>query len=134
MGVSAGGTLPAPLVINTTYFLIKTATANEYKFALTIEDAYAGTAISLTTAGTGTFTAFLPVGAEVGLTLNKINPDNVPVLTTADDYISNAGGSDIAVTGFPSNKRIQNTINPGSPNDPFNVQQATTYMNLLIKL
>ena len=52
---NAGGALPTGLSANTNYFLIK-LTDTTAKLATTITNAFAGTAINLTTAGTGTNT------------------------------------------------------------------------------
>jgi hypothetical protein len=59
------GTLPAPLAISTPYYLIPRTTTT-FKLATTFANAVAGTAIALTTAGTGTHTATLsrPVNSE----------------------------------------------------------------------
>jgi hypothetical protein len=51
---NVGGGLPAPLVAGTTYFVIReTGNNNRFKLAASSADATAGTAIDLTTAGTG---------------------------------------------------------------------------------
>lgn len=52
---NAGGALPAPLEAGTPYWAIKTGD-NTLKFAASLEDALAGTAIDLTTDGSGTNT------------------------------------------------------------------------------
>jgi Skp family chaperone for outer membrane proteins len=52
--------LPAPLAVDTTYFMIKRA-ANELALAASAADATAGTAITLTSAGTGTLKITAPV-------------------------------------------------------------------------
>lgn len=49
--VGPGGTLPAPLVAGTTYYVIK-LTASTIKLATSLANALAGTAIDITTAGT----------------------------------------------------------------------------------
>jgi len=53
---NSGGALPSPLVANTYYFVIR-IDANTYKLATTRANAIAGTAINLTSDGTGTQTA-----------------------------------------------------------------------------
>lgn len=52
---NSGGGLPGGLAINTTYWTIR-VDANAFKLATTQANAFAGTAIDLTTAGTGTHT------------------------------------------------------------------------------
>jgi Skp family chaperone for outer membrane proteins len=52
--------LPAPLTADTTYFVIKRA-ENEIELAASAADATAGTAITLTTSGTGTLKLTIPV-------------------------------------------------------------------------
>lgn len=53
--VSTSGALPNPLLAATDYFVIR-VTANTFKLAASLPDAQAGTAIDLTTNGTGTQT------------------------------------------------------------------------------
>lgn len=53
--VSSSGSLPSGLSASTNYFVIK-VTATTYKLATTIANANAGTAIDITSAGTGTHT------------------------------------------------------------------------------
>jgi hypothetical protein len=57
--VSTTTTLPSPLAAATTYYIIRvdTNSAKRYKLATTAANAYAGTAIDITTSGTGTHTA-----------------------------------------------------------------------------
>lgn len=66
--VSTSGTLPAPLVVLTNYFVI-VVDANTFKLALTLADALAGTPVDLSTAGTGnqTVTPTALAGASVKL-------------------------------------------------------------------
>ncbi|WP_206689912.1 hypothetical protein, partial [Streptococcus pseudopneumoniae] len=52
---SSTGTVPAGLVAGTTYWLIYVS-AGVYKVASTMRDAYLGTAINLTSQGSGTHT------------------------------------------------------------------------------
>ena len=54
------GTLPAPLAIATDYYVIKPEGDDTYKLATSLANAQAGTAIDLTTAGTGTTTLQIP--------------------------------------------------------------------------
>lgn len=51
--LTSTGTLPAPLAVNTPYYIIPTGTALVYKLATSLLNAQAGTAIDLTTIGTG---------------------------------------------------------------------------------
>jgi hypothetical protein len=57
--VSTTTTLPSPLAAATTYYIIRgsTTSAKRYQLATTVANAYAGTAIDITTSGTGTHTA-----------------------------------------------------------------------------
>jgi hypothetical protein len=50
------GTLPAPLATATTYYVIKDADAKNYRLATSVANAYAGTAIDITSTGSGTHT------------------------------------------------------------------------------
>jgi hypothetical protein len=57
--VSTTTTLPSPLAAATTYYIIRgdTTSTKRYQLATTAANAYAGTAIDITTSGTGTHTA-----------------------------------------------------------------------------
>jgi hypothetical protein len=50
------GTLPAPLAVGTTYYVIVDTSRSVFRFATSIANAAAGTAIDITTTGTGTHT------------------------------------------------------------------------------
>lgn len=85
---STSNTLPAPLVAGTVYFLIYVSN-NTFKVATTLANANAGTAIDLTTTGTGTHTV-------TGVTIGTI-------LHIRKDYRSNY------IFALDSNGRVWNT-------------------------
>lgn len=62
-------TLPSPLATGTSYYVIKTAMANEIKLASSAANAIASTAIDITSSGTGvhTLTAWTPLFKVSGL-------------------------------------------------------------------
>lgn len=63
---NSGGALPAPLAAATPYYVIK-VDADNIKLATSVANAYAGTAIDLTTNGTGTQTLAAATGCERGM-------------------------------------------------------------------
>lgn len=72
--------LPAPLAINTVYFVIATGTAGQIKLATTSANAFAGTSIDLTT--TGSSTGFFNVSiAATDIVINAILVD-IPEFAT----------------------------------------------------
>ena len=79
------GTLPAGLALATTYFWIQT-TATTGKLATTQANAFAGTQIDITDAGTGTHT------------LTRIYEDTVTVPTISQTVTANAGTDVVSLT------------------------------------
>lgn len=59
--LSTSATLPLPLQAATDYWIIKTGTANQIQLASSRANALAGTAIDLTSAGTGSHTIAIPI-------------------------------------------------------------------------
>ena len=86
ISVASTGSLPAPLVTGTTYFAVK-VTDTGYKLATTIANAIAGTTIDLTTAGTGTLTAFhvdyATYAIDGSVDTSQTAYDNIKALLTA---------------------------------------------------
>ncbi len=76
--VTTGGTLPAPLVVLTNYFIIK-IDADTFSFATSLVNALAGTAINLTTQGVGNST-FTPTAlAAASIKLQQAENTSYPV-------------------------------------------------------
>lgn len=92
------GGLPAPLALATDYFIIK-VDADNFKLATTLNNATAGTAIDITTQGTGnhTFTPTALAGASIklqesndGSTWDDISGSSTNITVTADVWLSQA--------------------------------------------
>ncbi len=69
--VSTTGTLPAPLVVSTDYYIIRLS-ANTYQLATGLRKAMAGTPVDLTTTGTGTHTVTTVPGLAHGVTISPV--------------------------------------------------------------
>ena len=84
--VSSTATVPSPLVAGTTYYAIK-ATDTSYQLATTMANAFAGTAIDLTSAGSGQHTLaqvnYAAYACDGTIDTNQTAYDNVRALLTA---------------------------------------------------
>jgi hypothetical protein len=99
---NSGGGLPAPLVANTVYYGIYVA-AGTYKLATSFSNAIAGTAIDITTAGTGTHTAVL----------GSFNlPNTLPIVldSTAKGQQFRLNSSNWRFTAFGAAHQLQTTV------------------------
>ncbi len=88
--LTSSGTLPAGLSLATDYFIIA-ATSGTVKFATSLANAEAGTAVDITAAaggGTHTFTPTALAGAS--LTLQKSNSYNIDGVTAVWDAVESA--------------------------------------------
>ena len=84
--VSSTATVPSPLVAGTTYYAIK-VTDTSYQLATTLANAFAGTAIDLTLAGSGQHTLaqvnYAAYACDGTIDTNQTAYDNVRALLTA---------------------------------------------------
>lgn len=84
--VSSTTTVPTPLVAGTTYYAIK-VTDTSYQLATTMANAFAGTAIDLTSAGSGQHTlaqvSYAAYACDGTIDTNQTAYDNVRALLTA---------------------------------------------------
>ena len=84
--VSSTATVPSPLVAGTTYYAIK-VTDTSYQLATTMANAFAGTAIDLTSAGSGQHTLaqvnYAAYACDGTIDTNQTAYDNVRALLTA---------------------------------------------------
>ena len=84
--VSSTATVPTPLVAGTTYYAIK-VTDTSYQLATTMANAFAGTAIDLTSAGSGQHTLaqvnYAAYACDGTIDTNQTAYDNVRALLTA---------------------------------------------------
>lgn len=85
---TTSGTLPAPLAINTNYFVIRVS-ATTIKLATTLANALVGTAINLTTAGTGNLTLTNTLTARA---LGQVGGEENHILTVAEMPAHTHGG------------------------------------------
>ena len=111
---NSGGALPAGLSLNTEYFFIA-VTASTFKLAASRENAFSGTAIDITDAGTGTHT-YVPLPDKVYMFVFRNNAiDYVDV--TSDTFISGAGWvSGWKTMNTPTNKTYQHHAIVGQDN------------------
>lgn len=118
--VTSSGTLPAPLVAGTVYYIIKLGGANQFKLATSAANASAGTAIDLTSAGTGTQT----MTPRVAVTLTVFTP----TFTTLNVYEPTVLNGE-----SPNGKRDTPTVTSGSPHNPIilNVPDAVMVVELV---
>lgn len=134
----SGGGLPTPLVAGTVYYAI-VVDATNISLATNTGNAIAGTAIVLTSAGTGTVAAGFshllgsPVGEESHLqATNEVGVHNhgfsVPFSNQAN---SRGGGAADTVTNAVA---FNGNTNNSAQNVPMNIIQPTVYMNVFIKL
>jgi hypothetical protein len=95
-----GGSLPPPVVINTTYYIIN-ATATTFQISTT----FGGSALVLTGNGSGTIIAQLPDGLSTSTTYYTIrfSSTSIRVATTYDNAINNIY-IDLLSNGSPSNE------------------------------
>lgn len=134
---NSGGGLPSPLAANTVYFVsANNISTTTMKLSTTLENAYSGVDIDITTSGTGTQTIQNALGAYVGESKHTQSiSELVAHQHTAPVYSLSAGGnalfSNYETGGSQSNTAI--TDSTGS-STPFNVIQPTTYANVFFKL
>lgn len=137
---NTGGGLPAPLAANTVYFVsANSITDTTMKLSTTIENAYAGTDINITTAGTGTQTVQNALGAYVGeskhtMTITEIAAHDHGAESPAINLVGTGGTSNQYSTAGANAGTLSAATAPTGDGTPFNVMQPTTYMNVFIKL
>lgn len=138
----SGGSLPAPLVAGTVYYAI-VVDGTDISLATTTANALVGTAIALTSAGTGTVTSVYAetLGNFLGeeLHLQQNNEVGVHAHTTqAGFFVLDQDAGDVQLAGGGTNtSRTRNTTannQSASSQVPFNIMQPSVYMNVFIKL
>ncbi len=109
--VSSTGTLPAPLIANTRYFIVS-PTANDFKLSATAF----GAAINLTTAGTGTIKVYANRWGSTGY-YNSFVVGSGNALTTVTPYASKSiilgGGNTASSLGYARIFGNENTVTGG---------------------
>ena len=134
---NSGGALPTPLVANTPYYVINLSPTT-LKLAYEVNEAQAGTAIDLTSAGTGTNTLLSALGAAFGegrhtQTIAELAAHtHGPGAGTAFDVLAAGAGSGNFNAGT-QNTFAATTAATGS-STPFNIMQPSSFMNFYIKL
>lgn len=135
---NSGGALPNPLVAATTYYVIN-IDSTHVKLATTLANAVAGTAIDITTAGTGTQTITVTFTARA---MGEYLGESTHAQTVAElvshfhEYNEPSNGGATYQAGGPeplATSTPDNTAATGG-STAFNIMQPTTHMNVLIKL
>lgn len=130
------GTLPAPLNVNTTYYVISVDSTH-----IKLSTTPTGTEITLTSDGTGVQTIQVTpfvLGQYLGeethvLTVDELAAHTHPPLNGIGfDVKGGAGGGDNFVAG--TQNATQSTTGSTGLSTPHNTLQPTTYMNVFIKL
>jgi len=131
---NSGGGLPAPLAAGTIYFISATGlTPTTVQLSTTLEAAYAGVSIDITTAGSGTNTLYPALGAYQGETNHTLTVPEIPAhthtipLNIIPNILSSGGGQNAIGSG---------PINSGSTGGggAHNNIQPTAYANVFLKL
>jgi hypothetical protein len=125
----SGGSLPTPLVVNTVYYVIYLS-ANTLKLAISVDLAQAGTAINLTSDGSGNFVTAL--GTYLGEGVHTLTTTEMPNHTHTFSNLVNTGGPQI-LGGAGWVSQTQNTGATGG-GLPHNTVQPTTLVNVFLKL
>lgn len=130
------GTLPAPLAISTTYYVIN-VDAQHIKLATSQANAVAATAITLTADGTATNTVSInysnwAVGQFIGeeahaLTINEL-------ATHSHNFIDIVGGPSTGASGSDFSFGNTQLTGPAGGSQSHNNLQPTVFMNTMIKL
>lgn len=145
---NSGGELPSPLAPATTYYVIN-IDSTHIQLATTLANAIAGTAINITTNGTGTNSIFitdstwvlgqyvgeenhLQLRGEVGVHSHSALSTSVPVWTgTSLSGTAASGGNGGTQNGSSS---VNTTVSDSATNSAANIMQPTSFYNVMIKL
>ena len=139
------GTLPAPLILGQTYYTILLG-GSTLSLALTPELAIAGTAIVLSTAGTGTQTIIatgLPAGIFYGENLATLGIPNMPSHSHPGsfwlgDTITLGGGASNALANINGSTSLAVNVAPqggtAGVTQAFSIVQPTVFYNVYMKL
>jgi hypothetical protein len=138
---NSGGALPSPLVANIPYFVsINSLTTTTVKLSTTLENAFAGVNINLTTNGTGMQTIRGANGAAVGASSQSLSIANMPSHNHSGSVMPfqsvNVGSGGIAVVETPggvSGNYPLNIFSQGS-GTAFSIFQPSVFNNVFIKL
>lgn len=134
---NSGGALPGGLAAATNYYVIRLG-ATTLKLATSLANAHAGTAIDITSAGTGTHTLTMSLtsralGEHLGEESHSNKEDeNGPHRHGATAYSSGGSGTANFVTSDASSHTSQ--TNYSGSGTPHNILGPETFMNVMIKL
>lgn len=139
---NTGGALPAPLSANVVYYISRNnLTPTTVKLSGTLEDAFAGNDINITTNGTGTQTMRSANGATIGasqtsLTISNIPAHNHPGSVMPFQSVNVQGGGMLTVVETPGGVSGNYPLNIASQGSgtPVSLFQPSTYQNIFIKL
>lgn len=138
---NSGGSLPSPLISGTVYYVsINSLTSTTIKLSTTIENAYSGVSINLTTNGSGTNTLYNAHGSIEGDSTMPIGIGNMPSHNhpgsnfPIDHFNAGSGGTQV-IEGFSGTAGTEG-VNIASQGDgiPISVIQPSVFQNVFIKL
>lgn len=142
---NSGGALPTPLAANTVYYVsVNSLTTTTVKLSTTIENAYAGTDIDITVAGSGTQTLQTALGAYNGESLHTLTIAEMPVHnhpgSTVGGVAGAAGVADFQTVLGSNTTPAQGagiptvTVATQGGGGAHNTIQPTSYLNVFLKL
>jgi len=128
-------TLPGGLAINTDYFVMR-LTATTIQLASSLANAIAGTAINITSAGTGTHTithtlVARALGEQGGEETHSLTTTEIPAHTHNYTTLGGSGGVDYAVAGSQSAASTAASASTGG-SGAHNIMQPYQIENLFI--
>lgn len=136
---NTGGALPSPLGVNLFYFIsVNSLTPTTVKLSTSIESAYAGIDVDITTTGTGVQTITNALGLYDGESAHPLSIAEMP----SHDHPPSNGGSFVTNTNAApsvlagtvgSNQTVARTGMTGG-GQPHNTIQPTVYVNAFFKL
>jgi hypothetical protein len=139
---NSGGALPSPLTAGTIYFISATnLTGTTVSLSATLESAYSGTFITLTTNGSGTNTLYPALGAYQGesnhtLTISEMPSHNHPGSSAVGPGSNNDTGDGHFEGQSQTNTTYPITLTIASQGGGagHNTIQPTAYANVFLKL
>lgn len=132
---NSGGALPSPLVANTVYFVsITSLTDTTIILSTTLENALAGTNITLSTDGSGTNNLASAMGAYLGESNHVLSVPELAAHTHTYAEVGMSGGTIGIVSAGTGYTSFTGTSGTTGSSTGHNTIQPTVYQNIYIKL